>query len=823
MPAKARALFSWCGKLPATRGPGTSGGPWEEVLKMINGVRGSVCVAVVCLAACGGGNGTVAGKVTFSDASDAAGLRVTLLGLVGKRVDTGAGGAYSFDKLPQGVYQLSVEAADTRERRLSFGLESDGSTAVMVPDLVFSPVGSLTGKVINAAGPAAGVTVYLSGSDRVALTDAAGSYGFVDVPAGDYAVVAKASGALPQTASAMVKIKRGKQEAMPLTLGNDLTVTGKLEGTVALFNGASPKDITVSVADVVAMTNDTGRFSLTLPPGQYDVLAELAGYPKQSLGFATVRAGLTTTLPVKTLTLFKALAWGSAVPTFSQPFWLAVSESDIAVLQVPVDTDYSNEYYFFDTKTFERKLVAIGNISRQSLSKNGKWLAFTPSSGKGVVAVNSATGQTHSVPAANVTAGPVISNDEATLMFFAGSPQNSLVRVDLNTGVSTSFPAFSPSYFQSNERFLARSTVTAPFDVQLITPTTATTVFNNMQVLSNNLFFQISPSTFGYQVLYAYSCPALGNCTVQVLGPTATSSSAVTAGISSAPSTINGSVREWLGLEWFGGPTPGKVLVKVADATTTLLPATTSNLLFNETMARVATYSTGGLGYEVREDVVPPNAMSTVHLTTPGFPTGAWLSPTRFMVFGTGPTKRVDLKAGAASSDTDVTVDGVANSPSFFPPGVLWVKGSTSKRVAAVYDSADLAPDTLGITGSFNFGNTVGSRASVVSPLLGKFAGFSDGVSAYVLDGVKSEVRKVGVGFPTSNFGLFIPTDRMKVQRLGGTELQFFESGRLVSLSEPGQSLNGSGGVASLPKGGTIAVAVKSTEPRNILYFGVVP
>ena len=91
---------------------------------MINGVRAALCVSMSCLAACGApSSGTIAGKVTFTDGSDAAGLPVTLLGPVGKRIETTGGGAYSFDKLPRGVYQVSVEGADTRERRLSFGTE----------------------------------------------------------------------------------------------------------------------------------------------------------------------------------------------------------------------------------------------------------------------------------------------------------------------------------------------------------------------------------------------------------------------------------------------------------------------------------------------------------------------------------------------------------------------------------------------------------------------------------------------------------------------------------------------------------------------------
>jgi len=782
--------------------------------------RAALCIASFCLIACGGGgSGTIAGKVTFTDGTDATGLAVTLLGPVGKRVETGGGGAYSFDKLPKGVYQVSVEGADTRERRLSFGTESEGAATVTAPDLSFSPIGSLTGKVMNGAGPVAGATVYLSGSDRVSLTDTTGGYGFFEVPVGMYSVVAKASGAIPQAASAMVTLKRGKNEAMPLTLANDLSVTGKLEGTLTLFNGTSPKDIKVSVADVSAMTGDTGKFSLTLPPGDYEAFAEFAGYPKQSLGVAQVRTGQTTTLAAKVLSLYRAVPWASRISSTS---WTATSESDIAVLQVNVDTDYSTEHYFVDTKTFERKLFAIGSISRLYLSKNGKWAAFVPNSGQGVVVVSSSTGQMLSFASTSVSAGPAISDDEGTLMFWAGSPQYELIRVDLGTGMATKFPANFGSAFQTNERFLARTLTLPPYDVKLITPTTAATVFTNMAtfVPVGSTSTTLGTNTTAYATWYAYNCTT--TCAVQIFGPTAAAPSTLTATIPLQPSPITGSTKEWVGLQW-GGLTPGRIFVKVADGTHTTLPAATTELVFNETASRVVTISSPGVGTDVREDLVPPNPTSPVLLnTTSGISHSGWISPTRYMAFTSIPNRRLDIKAGVPTTDTDFSYDAVAQSPLFTAPGVMWLKTSTMKRVASVYD-ADLVPDTFGTESSFNF-TLIGTKSSVLNPTLGKYAAFTDGVAVHVLDGMRSEVRKLGVGSMPFGFNNppFIATDRIKVQRVGGTSLLFLESGRLSTLSEPGLTLS-STGTASLPKGGTAVAAIKSSEPRNILYVGFVP
>ncbi len=783
--------------------------------------RAAVLLFACWLTACGApAAGTISGKVTFADGSDASGLPVVLLGPVGKRIETASGGTYSFDKLPSGVYLVSVEAGDSREGKLSVGTESDGAKMLALPDLVFHAVGTLSGKVNDALMmPVAGATVYLSGSDKVSLTDGMGVFSFSDVPAGEYSLVARSTGPFPKTATAeKVKVKRGKNEPMsPLVLANDLTFTGKLEGTLGFFGGASPLGIKVSVADITAMTDDAGKFSLTLPPGEYEPMAEAAGgFKKQSLGTVTVRGGSTTTLPPKTLSLYAKLPWESRITSLSVPI---VSEADVVVLSVNVTTDYSVEHHFLDTKTWERRPFFFGFYSALTLSKNGKWGAYVPNSSRGVVAVNALTGQTHSIGSAFVSAGPVISNDENTLMFYAGAPQNQLVRVDLNTGMVTTFPAFSGSFFQTNERFLAKSAAVSPFDVALITPTSSNLVFNNMQALTGAVYTPITLGLTGPQVAYAYTC-ALA-CSVQILGAGAGTASAVTAVIPSAPSSITGSVKDWLGLQWFG-ITPGRILVKVSDATNTTLPATTTELLFNETMSRVVTYSTGGLGYDVREDVVPPNATSTIHFTSPTVPTGAWISPTRFMAFGTGPTKRVDLKVGVPTSDTDVTIDSTMNSPLMFAPGVMWVKTSTMKRVTAVYDSTtDLLPDALGANVSFAF-TGLGARAGVLSGGLGKFAGFSDQTSVFVLDGEKNEVKKVGAGTLGTNSTPFVPTDRMKVTRNSGIALQFFSSGRVTSLSEPALTV-ANGGIAALPKGGTLSVGVLAAEPRDVVFATLVP
>ena len=162
-------------------------------------------ILLACLglaAGCGSSNATLSGTVAFSDASDASGITVSLVGSIAREVKTGAGGAYQFDKLENGSYLVSVEAKDTLEQRLSAALEVKGQTTA--PTLTFDAVANLAGKVVDPTNTAApGVEVRLAGSDRVTQSDANGSYAFLQVPAGAYTLFAVRASP-PQTVNAAV-------------------------------------------------------------------------------------------------------------------------------------------------------------------------------------------------------------------------------------------------------------------------------------------------------------------------------------------------------------------------------------------------------------------------------------------------------------------------------------------------------------------------------------------------------------------------------------------------------------------------------------------
>ncbi len=77
-------------------------------------------------------------------------------------------------------------------------------------------------------------------------------------------------------------------------------ITGKISGVVtAEATGAPLADVTVTIVGTssTATTNDAGYYVIVnIPPGGYDVKAELAGYGAETVVGAKVFAGLTTTL-----------------------------------------------------------------------------------------------------------------------------------------------------------------------------------------------------------------------------------------------------------------------------------------------------------------------------------------------------------------------------------------------------------------------------------------------------------------------------------------------------------------------------------------------
>jgi len=139
--------------------------------------------------------GALSGTVTDAGTSNPVqGARVQVVGPVSRSILTSPSGAYAFDPLPIGDYDVTVSA---------FGYETDAATGVVVTEsvttihdvaLVVVPTHTVSGIVKDSRSrPLIDATVSLSGTPIApATTNASGEYTFVGVPEDDYIVLAAA-------------------------------------------------------------------------------------------------------------------------------------------------------------------------------------------------------------------------------------------------------------------------------------------------------------------------------------------------------------------------------------------------------------------------------------------------------------------------------------------------------------------------------------------------------------------------------------------------------------------------------------------------------
>ncbi|GAA4508122.1 S8 family serine peptidase [Nonomuraea ferruginea] len=131
-------------------------------------------------------------------------------------------------------------------------------------------LGGLTGAVTAGGQPVAGVTVTIDGpTDRTLVTGDDGAFSFVRLLPGEYQVTAAKFGYESGTATATVT---GDQ-----TTTVDLTMTavaaGTVSGTVTTAGAPEPDArVTASGTPLSAVTDASGRYELTLPRGEYELV-----------------------------------------------------------------------------------------------------------------------------------------------------------------------------------------------------------------------------------------------------------------------------------------------------------------------------------------------------------------------------------------------------------------------------------------------------------------------------------------------------------------------------------------------------------------------
>lgn len=252
--------------------------------------------------------GGVTGKVVLAGTVDLAGFPVTLIGPVAAAAVTDATGAFSVERLPAGRYAVSVSVPSTSEGARATVVEVGDGPAV-VPDLAFTPLGELTGKVtLGSPTGNAGITVVVAGTASSGVTDDSGTYALRGVPAGARDVVASLPGWLSGTAGAVAIEYRKLATAPDLVLARPAVETGALEGTIAITGETTHAGVTVVAVGPTgasaAISDASGAWSIKgLSAGKYALSIAAPATLEGSRTLETsVEVGKAATVPVVSFT-----------------------------------------------------------------------------------------------------------------------------------------------------------------------------------------------------------------------------------------------------------------------------------------------------------------------------------------------------------------------------------------------------------------------------------------------------------------------------------------------------------------------------------------
>ena len=149
--------------------------------------------------------GKIVGKATYTNASNHAGIQVTLVssdGIVAydsqissrsrsavavmKNVVTSESGEYSFDNVKEGVYTIYASSDDSTEKAVLTNVVVQANQIVTATDLNLTATGSISGRIIidGNENENLGITVVIAGTSYMAVTDSFGFFTISDIPAG---------------------------------------------------------------------------------------------------------------------------------------------------------------------------------------------------------------------------------------------------------------------------------------------------------------------------------------------------------------------------------------------------------------------------------------------------------------------------------------------------------------------------------------------------------------------------------------------------------------------------------------------------------------
>ncbi|MEV0623453.1 S8 family serine peptidase [Nonomuraea sp. NPDC050404] len=155
------------------------------------------------------------------------------------------------------------------------------------------PTGILAGTVTSGGEPLAGATLSIDGPiKRTAVTGADGTYQAKNLSVGDYTIKISKFGYVDATTTATILEDQTITKDAALTAAPSAKVSGTVRSRAGLAAAAT---VTVTGTPVTATTDDQGKYSLTLPQGNYSVQF---GSPDECAAEAVKKIELTADLTV---------------------------------------------------------------------------------------------------------------------------------------------------------------------------------------------------------------------------------------------------------------------------------------------------------------------------------------------------------------------------------------------------------------------------------------------------------------------------------------------------------------------------------------------
>ena len=252
--------------------------------------------------------GSVAGNVTLSGQTDAAGILVSLVSGTGQTYAalTNAAGEFAMTDIPAGGYDIKAE-------REGFQAIEDTLQVVSGESTSFGPVqlaaditlGTVQGTITkyNRTNHS-GILVTVAGSDHFAVTDSDGLYTITDVPAGTYTVFMDADGFIAQKIDG-VEVIAGSPSIVDKTLypfnaASETMTSGSIVGVARYLDQQPHAGINIKVegTSLDISTDANGAFIIeSVQAGTYTLTCTQANYRTLQISGVYVSPWGTTQVP----------------------------------------------------------------------------------------------------------------------------------------------------------------------------------------------------------------------------------------------------------------------------------------------------------------------------------------------------------------------------------------------------------------------------------------------------------------------------------------------------------------------------------------------